>query len=639
MADQAAPPGYEYDYIVVGSGAGGGPVAANLAKAGFSVALLEAGGAEAPASYDVPAFFTKASEDRQICWDYYVRHYDDDVQQRRDSKKIEVNGKPRVWYPRAGTLGGCTSLNALITICPHESDWDRIAALTGDPSWRASEMRRYFRRIERCSYMREPPAGQTHPGGHGFTGWLATNIAKPKLLIRDGKLLRIVLATYRVMVAGKFWPSLRFFWATWRRFRGSPFEFVKSFFDPNDLRTPSFEREGVFYVPFATERGRRVSVRNLLYSALQGLPHAKLDIRTHTLVTRVLFGDAAASSGEGPKAVGVEYMEGPRLYRADSRSGSHEPERRILRARREVILAAGAFNSPQLLMLSGIGPKQELDRHGIETVVERAGVGRNLQDRYEIAVVSKTKTDFATTRGATFRAPSAGQHPDPQFAEWLDGRGPYTTNGVAICFTLKSTLDRAEPDLVVFCVPGHFKGYFRGYSEKFAFNEFSWILLKSHHNNRAGTVTLQSCDPRDPPNISFHYFYEGSEGAAADLGALARGVEFVRRLNARYADLIEEELVPGPAVADREALLRFIQDEAWGHHASCSNQMGRPDDPLAVVDSRFRVFGTQGLRVVDASVFPRIPGFFIATPIYMIAEKASDAILADADFPPETAEP
>jgi choline dehydrogenase len=89
-------------------------------------------------------------------------------------------------------------------------------------------------------------------------------------------------------------------------------------------------------------------------------------------------------------------------------------------------------------------------------------------------------------------------------------------------------------------------------------------------------------------------------------------------------------VVPGPAFATRESLKQFVRDEAWGHHASSSARMGKPDDPLAVVDSSFRVIGTRGLRVVDASIFPRIPGFFIVTAVYMIAEKAAAAILADA---------
>lgn len=91
-----------------------------------------------------------------------------------------------------------------------------------------------------------------------------------------------------------------------------------------------------------------------------------------------------------------------------------------------------------------------------------------------------------------------------------------------------------------------------------------------------------------------------------------------------------EELIPGSAVQSPNDIATFVQNEAWGHHASCTNRIGPPSDPLAVVDSQFRVYGAQGLRVVDASVFPRIPGFFIVTPIYMISEKASDVILQAA---------
>jgi choline dehydrogenase len=109
-----------------------------------------------------------------------------------------------------------------------------------------------------------------------------------------------------------------------------------------------------------------------------------------------------------------------------------------------------------------------------------------------------------------------------------------------------------------------------------------------------------------------------------------QGVEFVRRMTASADELIEAEEIPGPEVKSREQIGEFIKDNAWGHHASCTCKIGPSSDPMAVLDSNFKVYGTQGLRVVDASVFPKIPGFFIVSAVYMIAEKASDVILRDA---------
>jgi len=134
------------------------------------------------------------------------------------------------------------------------------------------------------------------------------------------------------------------------------------------------------------------------------------------------------------------------------------------------------------------------------------------------------------------------------------------------------------------------------------------------------------------PRIEFHYFGEGNDAGGDDLNAVVAGIEFVRDMNERLQrrGLIKTELVPGPAYDTAEKLRQFVQDEAWGHHASCTNKIGADDDPAAVLDSRFRVRGTQGLRIVDASAFPRIPGYFIVSAVYMISEKAAEVITADA---------
>jgi choline dehydrogenase len=154
-------------------------------------------------------------------------------------------------------------------------------------------------------------------------------------------------------------------------------------------------------------------------------------------------------------------------------------------------------------------------------------------------------------------------------------------------------------------------------------------VLKGHTENRAGSVLLRTADPRDTPDIRFRYFDEGSDTAGEDLDGVVTGIEVARSIMRCFEDDGATELVPGPDVATRGQLRDFVRNQAWGHHASCTAAIG-PRDRGGVLDGRFRVHGTRGLRVVDASVFPRIPGFFIVTAVYMAAEKASAVILADA---------
>jgi choline dehydrogenase-like flavoprotein len=341
----------------------------------------------------------------------------------------------------------------------------------------------------------------------------------------------------------------------------------------------------------------------------------------NALATRVLFDHAN-------RAIGVEYLKGARLYRADANPSPDRGELHEVRASREVILAGGAFNTPQLLMLSGIGPSEVLLRHGIEVRVDLPGVGKNLQDRYEVGVVNRMKEDWQVLRGAKFA------RDDPQYQQWADKRkGVYTTNGAVLGVVKRSRRDRPLPDLFCFAVLGLFRGYFPTYSALFAkhLNYLTWAILKAHTNNRAGEVTLRSSDPRDTPSVNFRYFDEGNDTTGEDLNAVVDGIKFARSMTERLKRdrLIVEEELPGEHVQSDNELKDFVRYNAWGHHASCTCAIG-PKDRNGVLTSDFRVHDTQGLRVVDASVFPRIPGFFIVSAIYMIAEKAADVINAAA---------
>ncbi len=370
----------EYDYIVVGSGAGGGPVAANLAAAGMRVLLLEAGGDAEPANYQVPCFHPFATENSSLSWNYFVRHYADDAQQQRDTKFVP--SRDGVLYPRSGTLGGCTAHNALIAIYPHNEDWDEIAEITGDESWRSENMRKYFRRLETCRYRpleRFLSFFGWNPTRHGFRGWLDTEAAIPLAALGDSQLVDVLGEA-----AFKAVESLR-------HPVGSLERTIVGWGDPNDWRLVKDKFEGACFTPLTTRNHARTGTRELLKATQKRHP-ANLTIATNSLATAVLF--------DGKTAVGVSYLEGPHLYEADSAySPGNAATPRKAYAKREVILSCGSFNTPQLLMLSGIGPANDLRKLGITVLVDLPGVGANLQDRYEVGVVSRMKEELEGLAG------------------------------------------------------------------------------------------------------------------------------------------------------------------------------------------------------------------------------------------------
>ncbi len=613
--DDVEPDATEWDYVVVGSGAGGGTLAARLAEQGMRVCVLEAGGdprdasqPRLPEDHDVPGFHAFACENPAISWNFRVRHHADDALQARDPKFDPL--LRGVLYPRAAALGGCTAHNAMIWMRPHDSDWDRIARLTADPSWSAVAMQRHAQRVEAC---RHRPVWRAlrhlgfDPTGHGWDGWLDVERAIPLEALHDVAMRQLVGRTSRRFVAGLPNPllsSLR-----WLRGKG----------DPNARPFGGGSFEGLCYTPLSTSAQRRVGARERLLKVAAAHPD-RLRIVLDALVTRVLFDPEGA-------ACGVEYLRGKRLYRAHAAPAAAPGGRRRAQARREVVLCGGAFNTPQLLMLSGIGPRPVLSQHGIAVRVDLPGVGRNLHDRYEIALNYRMREPWRVLAGARF------ERGDPLWQRWADGGGGmYASSGAALGIVLRSSRAGAEPDLFCMALPARFAGYSPGFSTRIRDqpDQLTWAVLKAHTRNRSGRVELRSADPRDPPRIEFDCFARADDPDGADLAALVEAIRFVRGLVAPLfaSGVIAEETDPGPAVESDQQLAEWARSTAWGHHACGSCAIGRIVDG-GVLDAALRVHGVPRLRVADAAVFPHIPGFFIASAVYMVGEKAADLLLAD----------
>jgi choline dehydrogenase-like flavoprotein len=708
-----------FDYIVIGSGAGGGPLAARLAEGGKRVLLLEAGFDPAtpdsqalqpgviPAAsaspqhedrtvYRVPVLHGAATEDARMSWAFSVRHFQSDAAQRADSKYVSAqdpaalgqSGKGGILYPRSSALGGCTAHHAMIIVKPNDSDWNRIAALTGDPGWRAESMQGYFTRIEKCLYYEDyrgflkkvvllyrqaakvvewiNPRWQLDRGGHGRNGWQKTSFISPLLVSKiargDGTFLRLLLGVivFLVRQPGRLRAACRSLLR---------FQFVR-LLDPNFANARCGASGQVSFIPVGTDGAHRVGLRERLMSVAGQWPE-RLVMTGGVLATRILF----KPDSQAPRACGVAVVPGARLYQVGAASAAvpAHGEQTHFFAREEVIVSGGTFNTPQLLMLSGIGDAQHLRDMGIEgprdaqgraigPIIDLPGVGANLQDRYEVGVISHTRAPFRTLDGVTFDPDSRD---DPALRQWLDTRsGLYTTNGGAVAFFLdtgKTPVTRQrddglppDPDLFVFGVPAAFRGYYWGWSKQLLRESmtaledrrdlWSWVLLKAYTSNNAGSVRLRSNSPFHQPEIVFRSFDEGPPTYVQDLDALCSGVEFVRRVNHATA-MIGEEIQPGAARIDGSQELKdWIHAEAWGHHACGTCRMGSDPwkadttqlvDRKAVLDNRLRVHGVRALRVVDASVFHRIPGYFIVTPVFMVSEKAADMLLADSAAYPE----
>jgi choline dehydrogenase len=515
-------------------------------------------------------------------------------------------------YPRAGTLGGSAAHNALVAVLPPNEDWDHIAELTGDDSWCAKNMQRYFKRLELNNYL--PKDSRVH----GFDGWFETNLGDRSAL---NAIQPAVSAALEVTTGHR--PPLN------NPLKGLVMDINN--WDPE-------QKDGVYQVPIhMTGGGRRSSPRDFLVATANaknahGGKRYPLFVRTHSFATRILFQDHQHHNSK-PKAIGIEYFEGQSLYQADPRwTKKHPGVKKRAYAAREVIISCGVFNTPQLLKLSGIGPKDELERLDIDVVVDLPGVGENLQDNYEYSVVSKTQDASLSSLTKSTLLTSG----DPVLEQWIrSGKGPYAGNGVPFGVLHSSTEAEQHPDIFMFGMAVRFTGFFPGDSiPNGSFTDWTWDVLKIRSHNDTGTVTLRSANPFERPEINFDYFptsHGNAKNTEKDLEAMKQGVDLARRINKQIKGSAAPfaEVVPGSNVTSGTALKQSIRNDAFGHHGSCSCAIGPTSSKMACLDSKFRVRGVDGLRVVDASSFPRVVGSFPTMAIAVLAEKATDLILQD----------
>jgi choline dehydrogenase-like flavoprotein len=720
------------DYIVIGSGAGGGPLAARLSRAGMRVLVLEAGvdsgaplvprdavraarrkGENEHLLYNCPGLHAASTEpdfhgapDRaRTNWNFWVRHYASGAIQKLDSKARDDPHNPgdkAVLYPRASALGGCTAHHAMISVYGADYDWQKITDLTGDNSWAPGRMRALYERVERTRtgvrfgwllrywdwLLQEIDPGRDAFAQGGARGWLDVQLSDPKLAMGDTALFKVVAKTI-FDVEGR--DDARALWRAAKRLIGGR---LFRDLDLNDIDTMRTRPEGVALVPLAVSRtGVRRGPREWLLETRRFLLEERdkvvggdefageIRIATEIFVRRVIF--QSAGNCQPPRAIGVEFSRGRHLFDPGRPvNESDDLEKHYCYARREILLCGGAFNTPQILMLSGIGDKEHLQANGVEGIagiggkvqtgvfVDLTGVGQNLLDRYEISVISEMAENFSILDGVKFD-PNAAD--DNALNNWKAEHtqkpraGLYATNGAALVILKRSEPASSKPkdlppDLLLLGFPAVFRGYYPGWSRDLLTkpgdtgvqsrrNLWSWTILKAYSKNR-GTVRLRSNNPFDSPAVDFCYFgqcngaknkYDPDLRDDDDFAALEFAVKYVRRLNHAAGKLMKDldaasaEIQPGSGKrCGSAALADWIVHETWGHHASGTCRIGSDPwranvsdlkDKEAVLDSSFRVHGVRGLRVVDASVFPTIPGYFITVPIYLVSEKAADTIL------------
>ena len=289
---------------------------------------------------------------------------------------------------------------------------------------------------------------------------------------------------------------------------------------------------------------------------------------------------------------------------------------KVIRAAREVIIAASSINSPKLLMLSGIGPAAHLAEHGIDVVADRAGVGQNLQDHLELYI------QMAASQPITLY-----KHWNIFSKAWIGAQWLFTKTGLGAsnqfesAAFVRSKAGEEYPDIQYHFLPIAVRYDGQAAAEGHGFQAHVGPMRSPSR----GSVTLRSGDPAEAPKIVFNYMSEAKDWE--DFRTCIRLTREVFRQDA-FKPFVKHEIQPGKDVASDEELNAFIAEHAESAYHPCGTcKMGAVDDPMAVVDPECRVIGVEGLRVADSSIFPRIPNGNLNAPSIMVGEKASDHIL------------
>jgi choline dehydrogenase len=353
-------------------------------------------------------------------------------------------------------------------------------------------------------------------------------------------------------------------------------------------------QEGTGFFQTTTYRGRRASAAVAYLRPAQS--RKNLQVETAALAQRLLF--------DGRRAVAVEYKQSGKLQTA--------------RARKEILVSGGAYNSPQLLQLSGIGPAELLRKHGIDVVLDAAGVGHDLQDHMQVRVVMRCPKRI--TLNDIINHPVRRVWAGVRYAAIRTG--PLTIAAGTSGAFFKTNPRLATPDVQIHFLP--FSTDKMG-EKLHSFSGFSASVCQLRPESR-GSLRIKSADPTLPPEIRINYL-----ATEVDRTANVEGLKILRKILQAPAlsPYVTEEVEPGAKVCTDEGLLNFCRQRgSTVYHPTSTCRMG--NDPLAVVDQRLRVRGIEGLRVVDASIMPDLMSGNTNAPVIMIAEKASDMILQDA---------